>query len=334
MEKYLFKSKPYFAAKPTIAQILFDKFRHRKRFRAMQYVPKLNSEQKSLLSDLKKNGYVILKNHISSSELQILQAEFNNALEDMQFNTPCLAQSKINPIKHASLLNNNLVGTPDYLSKEGLTFHKQDCKNYKQVLDDFNPSTLTVPMLQHSDLFRKIYLDESILILIAHYMNMVPQLGEAYVRRNFPAPYRTMNHYWHRDLNHHSHLLKVFIFLTDCNDDNGPHEYIKGSCTNADQLMTLNGQRYYNDEDVDKAYPLGNSNRIVSHVSAGTVIIEDTRGLHRANIPKNSYRDLGYAIFAPILENSPALYKLPSEYFENSTELQKLFIPNQVIMDS
>ena len=36
---------------------------------------------------------------------------------------------------------------------------------------------------------------------------------------------------------------------------------------------------------------------MVSNVKAGTIIIEDTRGLHKAGIPKRDYRDLGFAVF-------------------------------------
>jgi len=326
----LIRNKKFTSAKPTKFQYLFDRIRHRERFEAMNEMPELNKKQIDLLSELKKNGYVILNNHIDKNKLKILKLEFNNALNEMKFKTPCLAQSKINNIKHADLLNKNLVATPEVLTQQGLAFQKEDCSNYNQVVDDFNPSTLTVPMLEYSDLFVKTWLDESILGLVAYYMGMVPQLVEAYVRRNFPAPYRTMNHYWHRDLNHHSYLLKALFFLNDCNMTTGPNEYVKGSCINKKQLNILNGQQYYTDNEVDTFYPPNSSERALSIVPAGTVIIEDTRGLHRANMPQSNYRDVGYAVFTPTLKNSPALYKIPPELFKNTTELQRLFIPEQV----
>ena len=38
---------------------------------------------------------------------------------------------------------------------------------------------------------------------------------------------------------------------------------------------------------------------IISEVPAGTIILEDTRGLHKAGIPQRHYRDLGFAVFLP-----------------------------------
>ena len=49
--------------------------------------------------------------------------------------------------------------------------------------------------------------------------------------------------------------------------------------------------------------------RMVSKVKAGTIIIEDTRGLHKAGIPKKAYRDLGSRYFTTeyVTQNHTAL---------------------------
>ena len=43
---------------------------------------------------------------------------------------------------------------------------------------------------------------------------------------------------------------------------------------------------YYSDEEIDDVWPISSPNHITSEVPAGTIIIEDTRGLHKAGIPE------------------------------------------------
>jgi hypothetical protein len=79
---------------------------------------------------------------------------------------------------------------------------------------------------------------------------------------------------------------------------------------------------------VDRAYPAGGDERIVSIVKAGTVVIEDTRGLHRAQLPQAGFRDLGYAIFVPLRPFYPHRnYAFPKSAYERLTPLQQAFIP-------
>jgi Phytanoyl-CoA dioxygenase (PhyH) len=326
-----FKHSNFTVGHPTLIQRILDKIRHKARFNAIDSIPALDDSQTSIVNNLKKDGYVILPKYIESEKLKILNDSFKRCLDDLKFNMPCLAQNKIDPIKHASFINNHMLATPDVLSELGVAFDQHDCKNYQQVVNTFKPSTLTVHMLQYSKLYCDIWLDPYLLPVISYYMGLVPQLTESYVRRNFPAKYKNMNHYWHRDLNHHSYLLKVFIFFSDCDEKTGPHEYIKGSCTDKNKLNILNDQRYYKDSEIDAKYPPDGEDRILSIVPAGTVVIEDTRGLHRANIPVHHYRDLGYAVYTPVLKSSPAYYKVPENYYRSLSTLQKLFVPDQCI---
>src|SRR3712207_1501098 len=107
-------------------------------------------------------------------------------------------------------------------------------------------------MLERSAVYRDLLLDPSIVSIVAQYLGMMPRLAEAYVRRNFPSPWRTMNHFWHRDVNDKQSLCKVFFFLTDCTISTGPHEFIKGSHVD---YSALNGKRYFSDPEVDAHYP-------------------------------------------------------------------------------
>ena len=285
----------------------------------------ITAEQAAHVETLRRDGSVILENQIPAERLSLMQRELDEALRELQFEMPCLAQTRVDDTRHRELIDNFMYGTPQQLASWGVTFDRGEARSYEQVLSDFNPSTLTLYMLERSQAFRDTWLDPFLLGIVSHYMGIVPKLSEAYVRRNFPAPHRTMNHYWHRDLNAPVHLLKIFYFLSDCTAENGPHEFVRGSHRNLD---VLNGQRYFTDAEVDQAHPPGSSTREVSIVPAGTVIIEDTRGLHRAMLPSAGYRDLGYAVFVPLRPfYHHQNYRFPREAFDRLTPFQKAFVP-------
>ncbi len=164
-------------------------------------------------------------------------------------------------------------------------------------------------------------------------MGVRPYLAEAYIRRNFPAKYKVMNHFWHRDRNHPDHLLKAFLFLTDCEIENGPHEYIAGSVID----RQLDGKPYFSEEEVDSIYPKDDYRRIKSIVKAGTIILEDTRGLHRATIPTKGIRDLGFAVFVPHPFYSSwesKYYNIDKKLFHSLSKRQKEYIPKSFIQKS
>jgi len=317
--------KPFELGAPRLIERAVRRLRHRDCYRRLSSAPDLTPEQLALLETLHREGTVILPEYIRPDLLETLRSETQRELEALKFETPCLAQSKIDRSRHADLLQNFMLATPEQLLARGAAFTRAEAKSLDQVVREFEPSTLTVYPLAHSASFRQLWLDPWLLAIVAHYLGLVPKLVEAYTRRNFPATHWTMNHYWHRDLNDPHQLLKIFIFLSDCGVDNGPHEFVRGS--HAD-YSKLNGQRYYPDAEVDRAYPTGSPARLVSEVRAGTIIIEDTRGLHRARMPERGFRDLGYAVFMPLADGAePALYDFPAEAWRDLSPFQRAFVP-------
>ncbi len=293
-------------------------------------IPPLSAQQRTLIEQLRDEGCIVLENYLSSTLLSGLQHEFETALRALKFDTPCLAQTRVDRVRHAALIDNFMYGSPQQFKAQGVAFDLEEAKDYEQVLREFNPSTLTAYPLGYSQAFRDVWLDPFLLGLVSGCLGMVPKLSEAYVRRNFPAPYRTMNHFWHRDLNSPSHLLKIFFFFTDCGRDTGPHEFIRESHR---RLDVLNGRRYFTDEEIDRAHPVGDPRRLVSEVKAGTVVIEDTRGLHRARMPQTGFRDLGYAIFTPLRPYYPHRnYEFPRSAHEQYSEFQRAFIPEAMLL--
>ena len=286
----------------------------------------LNPSLKKQLETLRNRGFVALDHLVGSDIIKRVQADMRNKFErDFDITFPCLAQSKIDETRDQDLVKRNFLATPETLNQRGLTFHRSDIKSYKQMLRDFQPSTLSLPMPSAKDYY-DLWLDRAVIKLVSAYMGFVPELTEAYTRRNFPCNYRVMNHNWHRDTNHDSHLLKAFIFFTDCDVNTGAHHYIAGSA----QDPRFRDKVYFTDDEINSTWPIGSEDHIVSTVPAGTIIIEDTRGLHKAGIPMKNYRDLGFAVFLPPnhFKKSPQFYEIEKTTYDTLSDEQQRFIPS------
>ena len=295
-------------------------------YRKRALIPALDARQSALVDQLRDSGSVTLEGFVRDDRLRMMQSELDAALHGLAFETPCLAQSRVDPVRHADLIANHMLGSPADLLRRGVAFERSEVSSYEQAVETFRPSTLTVYMLERSSAYREVWLDPYLLAIVCHYLGLVPKLAEAYVRRNFPAPFLSMNHYWHRDLNAPFHLLKIFVFLSDTDLRNGPHEFVLNSHR---ELASLNGKRYFSDSEIDAALPPGHPQRLASVVKAGTVIIEDTRGLHRARMPEQGSRDLGYAVYMPLRPYYPHRnYAYPRAAYGALTEFQKAFIPD------
>ena len=75
--------------------------------------------------------------------------------------------------------------------------------------------------------------------------------------------------------------LKVFIYITDVGPDNGPHSYVRGSHRTGAIPSDILRRGYVRltDEEVSTVYP--KDDILVFDAPRGTIIIEDTRGLHK-----------------------------------------------------
>jgi hypothetical protein len=289
--------------------------------------PSVSQEQREISNQIKTDGYVILNQYLSEETLKEAQNHINKSLENGEFEFPVFAQRNIDKQKHKDIINNHFLESDQELYEKGLAFSKSEFTTFEESVEKYKPSIFKIPYPAQSKTFSSIWLDEFLLGIISEYMGLAPKLLEAYIRRNYPSEYKRTNHYWHRDLNHPMHLLKVFIFFSDCSANNGPHEYIKGSHKN----LTINGKRFFEEKDIDSVYSPEHPNRIKSIVKAGTVVIEDTRGVHRAIIPKEGYRDLGFAVFAPVptyaIHKTPSYYQIDRSIYDELSIFQKKFVP-------
>jgi ectoine hydroxylase-related dioxygenase (phytanoyl-CoA dioxygenase family) len=85
-------------------------------------------------------------------------------------------------------------------------------------------------------------------------------------------------------------FIKVFIYLTDVDEDNGPHQYVQGTSKIAQDKLGENYQPSdrVEDEKVDSLF--GKENVITFQGKKGSIIIEDTFGLHKGTAVKEGSR--------------------------------------------
>ncbi|MBV0914175.1 phytanoyl-CoA dioxygenase family protein [Anianabacter salinae] len=285
----------------------------------------LSDDLAAKLVHLKTYGYVQFDHWVGSPGMAALQADYLDRLENkLEFEMPTLAQSRVDRERDADLIASNFLATTEQLAARGLTFDRGNVTDYAQAVREFEPSTLKV-YLPDTPAWMQMWLDPQVLSVVEAYMGFRPELTEAYLRRNYPSKFVVMNHAWHRDRNHETHLLKAFFFLSDCTLKTGPHHYIAGSIKN----RTLDGRPYFTNEEVATAYDGPDTHVVVSEVPAGTFILEDTRGLHKAGIPEEGYRDLGFATFLPpiALRKRTPLYHVSHSTASALSPQQQAYIP-------
>ena len=94
---------------------------------------------------------------------------------------------------------------------------------------------------------------------------------------------------WHFDLDRPK-WIKVFFVLTDCDENNGAHKFIRKSHISKNIPKEIRGMGYtrLKDELISKYYK---KEEIVSfNEKSGAIFFEDTRGLHKGSRLKNKKR--------------------------------------------
>lgn len=125
-------------------------------------------------------------------------------------------------------------------------------------------------------------------------------------------------------------FLKVFVYLTDVELQNGPHVYVRGS--HRDLPAGLRVDRRFGDDEVERWFP---GRQVSIGGPRGTVFVADTRGMHKGLPVAEGHRlvfQLEYALSLygapyrrltvrdPVPELAAACAEFPGTYRRFSTE--------------
>lgn len=101
-------------------------------------------------------------------------------------------------------------------------------------------------------------------------------------------------------------FVKVFVYLTDVDDDSGPHEFVAGS--NADYATVSKNKtrssKRLTDEYLRSVYPAERFLKLTA--PRGSVIFEDTSGFHKGNPVVSGHRLVLQLEFATTLFGNPS----------------------------
>lgn len=130
----------------------------------------------------------------------------------------------------------------------------------------------------------KIANHPTLLDAAALYLGCKPTISSLSVWWSLPADGTAQEaENYHRDVDDWR-FVKFFLYLTDVDDDSGPHCFVRGSHRTSNFLRI----RRISDQEIRKAFPQQDLLRINGR--AGDAFLEDTFGLHKGQPPLRSRR--------------------------------------------
>ena len=196
-------------------------------------------------------------------------------------------------------------------------------KNYKKIefknLDELASISISKEIKhlivkfkqKNNHIFYNNLISESFLNIAKGYLNKnnLTCKIECYISNPFKTDQEEMKkhaQFYHYDCDFKK-FLKIFIYLNDVDIKSGPHAYIQK--THKKKFFKHILAERINDEEAIKYY--GNENKKIFTKDEGSVIIEDTFGLHKGEVPKLRSRYvliIKYGVGKSILKNDPYFY--------------------------
>lgn len=160
--------------------------------------------------------------------------------------------------------------------------------------------------LDHPEV-QKILADPSFMSIAGRYFGCTPVLGMVVLRWSLPSertPSDDLAQLYHWD-DDWVRWLKFFIYLTDVDENSGPHVYVRGSHRPGSKPRELLNRGYSRipDPDIEAHYP---AEDIISVVAPrGSVLVGDTRCWHKGQHPVSGNRLILQINFADTLSMGP-----------------------------
>ena len=121
------------------------------------------------------------------------------------------------------------------------------------------------------------------------------------------GPSDTAAQAYHFDFDAPPRWLKLFVYVTPVNPENGPHTYVKGSHRrglSANKELLSRGYVRIPDKEIENAF--GPESCLELTGERGTTFIADTRGFHKGKHPRSGHRLISQLIYCSALFNNHA----------------------------
>lgn len=142
----------------------------------------------------------------------------------------------------------------------------------------------TAALLDNEDV-QSLLADRSLLRLAQEYLGCEPiadVLSMWWHTNHHTQPDSEAAQFYHFDLDRIK-WFKVFIYLTDVGPDNGPHSFVAGSHRTDGIPWHLRRKGYVRLSDDEVLAEYGPERCLALAAPRGSIIVEDTRGLHKGN---------------------------------------------------
>jgi hypothetical protein len=250
-------------------------------------------QQKSnILSELKTNGYCILPEKLSDKQCDEV---VKYALE-----TPFTPREFQN-----NTFDNTILKQP-YLSA------RYDLGS-KKTLDQ--------------ELFQQYIADPFFIQLATDYLGKPPVLDPVELWWSVPFGKKddTFALKYHFDMDSIK-WFKVFINFEDIDITNGPHSYLKGSHLPGTQSKKIRSKFYSRIEDEDVYENYGKENEVIFTVPKGSILIEDTKGMHKGYHVEEHRRLLLSFQYSNVIFSKPnSPFSQPQNMNDNFKKLLKKY---------
>lgn len=188
---------------------------------------------------------------------------------------------------------------------------------------DFDEATVI-----RSVIAQKLMADATLLALAQQYLSCLPVLDLVAMWWHTswsPHPDKEAAQFFHFDMDRIK-WLKFFFYITDVTPETGPHTFVAGSHRTGGipRSILRKGQVRVDDAEVLAAYPAGALIELCA--PRGTIIVEDTRGLHKGKHVvrgdrltfqleySDSLFGMNYDDVCDAAEPSPALLRMASAH--------------------
>lgn len=161
--------------------------------------------------------------------------------------------------------------------------------------------------LAQKELFRQLALDPYILAMVARYLGCCPIHVQTNLWFSFPTYEDKWNHSGNAQMFHQdkefTRFIKVFIYLSDVGEGNGPHCYVEGSHVDEVHRHGVALSERIADEEISRYYKSGRVRTLVG--PAGTIAFGDTSCVHKGVPVQEGYRAMLQLEYASSLHLSP-----------------------------
>ena len=138
--------------------------------------------------------------------------------------------------------------------------------------------------LVNNPLILKIANDPGVLKIAEEFLGSVPTISNINAWWSFGDKKQAEEaQNFHRDVDDYK-FCKLFVYLTDVNENSGPHVYVKGSS----KFSGLKKIRRYSDQEIIGTF--GSDNIVKLIRPKGSCFIVDTYGFHKGLLPKTGKR--------------------------------------------